>query len=168
MKRFNGRMEQLEVQTFQGPDGMKWKVKVSLKATWQSNTLRLKVAYMLWLKPFCPMWGFYKKIYGFITEWVNFPFTKWWQPVPKSYSYILYIFLSLPSLCHLAPFTLQVKGVFDSSTGAEPIIVNRPVSNFTQRVCKVSTLYMQSRGAPLKKLVPSDYICNLISLVPLR
>lgn len=57
------------------------------------------------------------------------------------------------------------KGVFDSSGGAESIIVNGPVSNFTQRVCKASTLYMQSRGALLKELVASDYFCNLISLV---
>lgn len=57
------------------------------------------------------------------------------------------------------------KGVCDSTSRAEPIIVNRPISNFTQRVSKASTLYMQSRGTLLKKLAPSDYICNLISLV---
>lgn len=71
--------------------------------------------------------------------------------------------------CRLFPvlccWLLSKKGVFDSSGGAESIIVNRPVHNFTQRVCKASTLYMQSRGVVLKELVASDYICNLISLV---
>lgn len=66
--------------------------------------------------------------------------------------------------CH----PLSWKSVCDSTSRAEPIIVNRPISNFTLRVYKASTLYMQSRSTPLKKLAPSDYICNLISLVTQR
>lgn len=99
------------------------------------------------------------------------PHIRWWnskghvRSANSSPCLSVFTILSpLASLTYTSDFHRE-KAVFDSSGGAESIIVNGPVSNFTQRVCKASTLYMQSRGALLKELVASDYFCNLISLV---
>lgn len=56
------------------------------------------------------------------------------------------ILSSLASPTYTSDFHHE-KAVFDSSSGAESIIVNGPVSNLTQRVCKASTLYAKQRRA---------------------
>ena len=125
-----------------------------------------------------------KKWFKTQPEWVNAYLSTLFHRSPRCFlNYQPYNFLSHGDCSHFLMFAFYTKPPLASPCAIhchckkvsvtpivewKPIIINRPISNFTQRVCKACTLYMQSRGTLLKKLAPSDYICNLISLVPKR